>query len=47
VETGEYHHAMFIQQDAFPRIKGVQALEPRIVKPRGWAVAVMNHKQGS
>ena len=46
VETGEYHHAMFIQQDAFGRIKGVQALEPRIVKPRGWAVAVLNHKQG-
>jgi peptide/nickel transport system substrate-binding protein len=46
VETGEYHHAMFIKQDAYERIKANPALEPRIVKPRGWAVAIMNHKSG-
>ena len=46
VETGEYHHALFIKQDAYERTKTLPALEPRIVKPRGWAVAVMNHKAG-
>ena len=44
VETGEYHHAMFVKQDSYERIKALPALESRIVKPRGWAVAVMNHK---
>ena len=46
VETGEYHHAMFVKQDSFDRIKSLPQLEPRIVKPRGWAVAVLNHKAG-
>jgi len=46
VETGEYHHAMFVKQDSYDRVKGLPALEPRIVKPRGWAVAVLNHKAG-
>jgi peptide/nickel transport system substrate-binding protein len=44
VETGEYHHAMFIKQDSYDRVKAMPTLESRIVKPRGWAVAVMNHK---
>jgi peptide/nickel transport system substrate-binding protein len=46
VETGEYHHAMFVKQDAFERMKTLPQLEPRIVKPRGFAVAVLNHKAG-
>ena len=46
VETGEYHHAMFVKQDAWDRIKALPGLESRIVKPRGWAVAVLNHKAG-
>ena len=46
VETGEYHHAMFVKQDSYDRVKALPALEPRIVKPRGWAVAVLNHKAG-
>lgn len=46
VESGEYHHAMFVKQDAWDRIKGLPQIDPRIVKPRGWAVAVINHKQG-
>ena len=46
VETGEYHHGMFVKQDSFDRIKTLPALDPRIVKPRGWAVAVLNHKAG-
>ena len=37
VETGEYHHAMFVKQDAYERIKSLPQIEPRIVKPRGWA----------
>jgi peptide/nickel transport system substrate-binding protein len=46
VETGEYHHAMFVKQDSYERIKSLPQLDPRIVKPRGWAVAVLNHKAG-
>jgi peptide/nickel transport system substrate-binding protein len=46
VETGEYHHAMFVKQDAYERIKSLPQMESRIVKPRGWAVAVLNHKAG-
>jgi peptide/nickel transport system substrate-binding protein len=46
VESGEYHHAMFVKQDAYDRIRANPALDVRIVKPRGWVVAVLNHKQG-
>ena len=46
VETGDYHHAMFVKQDYWERIKTLPQLESRIVKPRGWAVAVLNHKAG-
>jgi peptide/nickel transport system substrate-binding protein len=46
VETGEYHHGMFIKQDAYERIRRLPALEPRIVKPRGWALISLNHKAG-
>jgi peptide/nickel transport system substrate-binding protein len=46
VETGEYHHAMFIKQDAYERIRRAPALEPRIVKPRGWSLISLNHKAG-
>jgi peptide/nickel transport system substrate-binding protein len=46
VETGEYHHAMFVKQDSYDRVKALPQLDPRIVKPRGWAVAVLNHKAG-
>jgi peptide/nickel transport system substrate-binding protein len=35
VETGEYHHAMFVKQDSYERIKSLPQLDPRIVKPRG------------
>jgi peptide/nickel transport system substrate-binding protein len=35
---------MFIKQDSYDRVKAMPTLESRIVKPRGWAVAVMNHK---
>jgi peptide/nickel transport system substrate-binding protein len=47
VETGEYHHGMFVKQDSYDRIRSLPQLEPRIVKPRGWAVAVLNHKAGA
>jgi peptide/nickel transport system substrate-binding protein len=46
VESGEYHHAMFVKQDAYDRIRSLPGLEPRIVKPRGWAVFPVNHKAG-
>jgi peptide/nickel transport system substrate-binding protein len=46
VESGEYHHAMFVKQDAYERIRRLPALEPRIVKPRGWALISLNHKAG-
>jgi peptide/nickel transport system substrate-binding protein len=46
VETGEYHHGMFVKQDQYDRIKALPQLDPRIVKPRGWATAAPNHKAG-
>jgi peptide/nickel transport system substrate-binding protein len=46
VETGEYHHAMFMKQDGWDRIKALPQLESRIVKPRGWTLISMNHKAG-
>jgi peptide/nickel transport system substrate-binding protein len=46
VQSGEYHHAMFIKQDAYERIKSQPDLESRIVKPRGWALLSLNHKAG-
>jgi len=46
VETGEYHHAMFMKQDNWDRIKAMPQLESRIVKPRGWTLVSLNHKAG-
>ena len=46
VETGEYHFAQQIKPDQYDRIKGLVALEARIVKPYGWITAVPNHKEG-
>jgi len=46
VESGEYHHAMFVKQDAYDRIRSLPQLESRIVKPRGWTLISMNHKAG-
>ena len=43
-ETGDFHYGMFVKQDAWERIKTLPALESRVVKPRGWAVGVVNHK---
>jgi peptide/nickel transport system substrate-binding protein len=45
-ETGEFHYAQQIKQDQYERIKGLPALDARIVKPWGWITAVPNHKQG-
>jgi peptide/nickel transport system substrate-binding protein len=46
VETGDYHHGMFVKQDSYERIKSLPQLEPRIVKPRGWTLISLNHKAG-
>jgi peptide/nickel transport system substrate-binding protein len=46
VETGEYHFAQQIKPDQYERIKGLGAVEARIVKPYGWITAVPNHKEG-
>jgi peptide/nickel transport system substrate-binding protein len=45
-ETGEYHYAQQIKPDLYDRVKGLPALESRIVRPWGWITAVPNHKQG-
>jgi peptide/nickel transport system substrate-binding protein len=46
VETGDYHHGMFVKQDTWERIKSLPQLESRIVKPRGWTLISLNHKAG-
>jgi peptide/nickel transport system substrate-binding protein len=46
VETGEYHYGQQIKQDQYDRIKTLPQLVPGIIKPAGWATAVLNHKQG-
>ena len=46
VETGEYHHAMFMKQDNWDRIKAMPQLQSRIVRPRGWTLVSMNHRAG-
>ncbi len=46
VETGEYHFAQQIKPDQYDRIRGLAAVEARIVKPYGWITAVPNHKEG-
>src|SRR5437867_526158 len=46
VETGEYHFGQQIKQDQYDRIKGLAAIEARIVKPSAWSTAVPNHKEG-
>jgi peptide/nickel transport system substrate-binding protein len=46
VETGEYQFAQSIPQNQYARIRGLPALDPRIVRPGGMAAAALNHKQG-
>ena len=46
VETGDYHYGMLINQDAWERIRSLPQVEPRVVKPQAWAVAVLNHAKG-
>jgi peptide/nickel transport system substrate-binding protein len=46
VETGEYHYGQQIQQDQYERIRRMQGVEARIVRPSGWSTAVVNHKEG-
>jgi peptide/nickel transport system substrate-binding protein len=46
VETGEYHFAQSIPSAQYARVKGLPALDPRIVRPGGMAAAALNHKQG-
>jgi peptide/nickel transport system substrate-binding protein len=46
VETGEYHYAQQLKGDLYDRIKALPGLEPVILKPYGWATAVLNTKQG-
>jgi peptide/nickel transport system substrate-binding protein len=46
VETGEYHVGLQIQQDQYDRVKGMAGVTAGIIKPEGWATAVLNHKQG-
>jgi peptide/nickel transport system substrate-binding protein len=46
VESGEYHYGQQIKQDQYERIKGMPAVNARVIKPSGWSTAVFNHKQG-
>jgi peptide/nickel transport system substrate-binding protein len=46
VEAGSFHLGVFMEPDAFERIRNLPALEPRIVKPQSWALASLNHKAG-
>ena len=46
VETGEYHYGQQIKQDQYDRMKTMPGVVPSVLKPYGWSVAVLNHKQG-
>jgi len=36
VETGEYHHGMFVKQDSYERIKSLLQLQEAVEAPRVW-----------
>lgn len=46
IETGEYHYALQLKGDLYDRIRALPGVEPVILKPYGWATAVLNTKQG-
>jgi peptide/nickel transport system substrate-binding protein len=46
IQTGEYQYAQQIKPDQYERIKAMPGVEPVILKPYGWATAVLNTKQG-
>jgi peptide/nickel transport system substrate-binding protein len=46
VTAGDFDYGMTIGQDSFERIRSLPTLEPRIVKPGGWALISLNHKVG-
>jgi len=46
IQTGEYQYAQQIKADQYDRIKAMPGVEPVVVKPYGWATAVLNTKQG-
>src|SRR5712691_11120953 len=46
VESGSYHYSQAIKQDQYDRILTMRSVEPRIMSPSLWAMAILNHKQG-
>jgi peptide/nickel transport system substrate-binding protein len=44
--TGEYSYIQQVKPDQYDRIKSAAGVEPVVVKPYGWATAVLNTKQG-
>jgi peptide/nickel transport system substrate-binding protein len=46
VETGEYHYGQQIKQDQFERMRGMKGVRGSVIRPYGWATAVINHKEG-
>ena len=46
VIAGDFDYGMAIGQDSVERIRSLPTLEPRIVKPSGWALISLNHKAG-
>jgi peptide/nickel transport system substrate-binding protein len=46
ITTGEYNFIQQVKPDQYERIKATAGVEPVVAKPYGWAVAVLNTKQG-
>lgn len=46
ITTGEYGYIQQVKPDQYDRIKATSGVEAVVVKPYGWAVIVLNTKQG-
>ncbi|MBP1775213.1 MAG: extracellular solute-binding protein family 5 [candidate division NC10 bacterium] len=46
VQTGEYHYAQQLKPDAYERLRKMPEVEPVVIKPYGWAISILNTKQG-
>jgi peptide/nickel transport system substrate-binding protein len=46
IVTGEYNYVQQIKPDQYDRIRSAPGVDAVIAKPYGWAVAVLNTKQG-
>ena len=46
ITTGEHQYIQQVKPDQYDRIKSTPGVEAVVVKPYGWAVIVLNNKQG-